>query len=54
MDFGKRGKMYKGKTRHNSTEEASLNDVVPMGGLAPDVKVRDIIGTENELACYRY
>ena len=54
MDSKSRSTMYRGKRRHNSTEDASLDDVVPMGGLAPDVKVRDIIGTETEFLCYRY
>lgn len=46
--------MYTGKKRHNSTENASLDDVIPMGGLAPDVRVGDIIRTENGFLCYRY
>lgn len=46
--------MYTGKRRHNSTEDASLDNIIPMGGLAPDAKVGDIIGTENRLLCYRY
>lgn len=54
VDSGKRGRMYTGKKRHNSTENASLDDVIPMGGLAPDVRVGDIIGTENGFLCYRY
>ena len=45
---------YLGKTAHNSTESASLADIIPMHGLAPDIKVSDIIDTESKLQCYRY
>ena len=46
--------MYTGEKRHNSTKNAALDDIMPMGGLAPDVRVGDMIGTENGLLCYKY
>jgi tyrosinase len=49
-----RGKLYTGKKRHNSTADASIDDIIPMGNLAPDVRVNDIIGTGSGLLCYRY
>ena len=45
---------YLGKAAQNSTESASLEDVLPMGNLAPDVQVSEIMATESELLCYRY
>jgi len=54
MDSRKRGRMYNGMMSHNSTKDASLRDIISMGGLAPDTTVENIIGTENGLLCYRY
>lgn len=45
---------YRGLAAHNSTEKASLTDIIPMGGLAPDIKVSEIIDTESDLLCYIY
>ncbi|KAI9683473.1 MAG: hypothetical protein M1822_006013 [Bathelium mastoideum] len=46
---------YEGSTGHNETDNsASLDDTLPLGGLAPDVKVSDIIDTQGNLLCYRY
>lgn len=45
---------YLGRAAQNSTESASLEDVLPMGNLAPDVQVSEIMATESELLCYRY
>ena len=45
---------YHGLTANNSTKPGSLKDVVPMGGLAPDVIVSDIINTYTDLLCYAY
>lgn len=33
---------------------ADLDDPIRVGGLAPDVLVRDIMNTESEVLCYRY
>lgn len=46
---------YSGKAANAlTTVDASLRDSLPMGGLARDVIVEDIINTESELLCYRY
>lgn len=45
---------YRGLAAHNFTDPASLTDVIPMGGLAPDIKVAEIIDTESDLLCYIY
>ena len=45
---------YRGLAAHNSTDPASLNDIIPMGGLAPNIKVSEIIDTESDLLCYIY
>ena len=45
---------YIGKAAHNSTEKASLADVIPMGGLGPDVTVRKLMNTEGGALCYGY
>ena len=46
--------MYQGLKAHNSTEKASENDIIPIGGLAPDIHVTGIINTMHEILCYRY
>lgn len=33
---------------------ASKNDVLPMGGLADDMKVEDVMDTQGEYLCYEY
>jgi tyrosinase len=45
---------YTGKARSDSEDAASLSDVLPMGGLAPDMHASDVMNTESELLCYRY
>ena len=45
---------YRGLAAHNSTERASLEDIILMNNLGPDIKVSEIISTESELLCYRY
>ena len=54
MDFQKRSKEYSGKAAYNSTNNACLSDSVPMGGLAPDIIVSEIMITESRLLCYEY
>lgn len=39
---------------HNTTEEASLDDMLLFGGLVPDVPVSKVMDTENGFLCYRY
>lgn len=38
----------------DDSKDATLDDLIILGGLAPDVRVRDIIDTESVLLCYRY
>lgn len=47
---------YSGKAAYayESNSEASLKDSLPVGDLAPDVRVGNIMSTESELLCYRY
>jgi len=54
MDSRKRGRMYNRKMSHNSNKDTSLRDIILIGGLALDITVDNIIGTENGLLCYRY
>lgn len=54
MDERKRRRVYSGKTSHNSSKDASLDDIIPMGGLAPDTTVGNIIDTQSGVLCYRY
>jgi hypothetical protein len=34
--------------------QATLDDTMRMMALADDIKVRDVMTTENDLLCYRY
>lgn len=43
---------YAGPAAGGSAIEASLDDRLEMGGLAPAVRVRDIMSTGTELLCY--
>lgn len=45
---------YGGKARHNSSKAATLEDIIPMGDLAPDVEVSSIMDTMGKLLCYKY
>lgn len=45
---------YGGKAGANSTERASLTDLLQVSGLAPAVKVSEVMSTESMLLCYRY
>jgi tyrosinase len=45
---------YTGKARSDSKDAASLSDVLPMGGLAPDIRASDVMNTESDFLCYRY
>ena len=53
-DVQTRMTQYRGLAANNSTSKSSLADTVPMGGLAPDIKVSDIIRTDTDLMCYGY
>ena len=54
QNIEKRRREYLGKAAHNSKQHASLTDVIPMGGLAPDINVSDIMDTDSGPLCYRY
>lgn len=45
---------YVGKASSDSDDEATLDDIVPMGGLASDVKVLEIMSTKSDILCYTY
>jgi hypothetical protein len=45
---------YNGYADRNSSKKASINDLLPMLGLAPDLPVSTIISTTSGLLCYRY
>lgn len=53
-DPRKRRMSYNGKASQNSTESASLTDLLPMLGLAQDITVASVMRTDSELLCYRY
>ena len=54
VDIERRQWEYLGRAANNSTDRASLADVIPMGGLSADIEVSDIMKTEGELLCYQY
>jgi len=54
IDLAKRATEYMGKAATDSNDKASLEDSMPMGGLASDIKVLEIMSTESDLLCYRY
>ena len=54
IDPQKRFDEYLGAAETGSTQQASMEDAVPMGGLAPNIKVSDIMATDSALLCYRY
>ena len=47
-------KDYSGKAAYTSSSEASLRDPLPMGGLASDVQVEEIMNTRSKFVCYEY
>ena len=49
-----RSSEYTGKARSDSKDAATLSDVLPMGGLAPDMRASDVMNTESDLLCYIY
>jgi len=54
IDLAKRATEYIGKAVTDSSDKASLEDSMPMGGLASDIKLLEIMSTESDLLCYRY
>jgi tyrosinase len=49
-----RGQQYLGVAETNTTRKSSLEDLMPMGGLAPDVQVSHVMSTDAGLLCYGY
>lgn len=51
-----RGLDYNGitKNREGTFGEASLDDKLPMGGLADDLSVREVMSTIDSVLCYKY
>ena len=54
IDLPRRLVDYGGKAATNSTERATLSDLLQVGALAPAVKVSEVMNTESTLLCYRY
>lgn len=46
--------MYTGSLKPKSEERASLDDMISLGGLAPDVKVSEIMDIRSGIFCYTY
>ena len=53
-DLPRRQNMYTGSFKPRSEEQASLDDIVSIGGLAPDVKVSEIVDVRSDIFCYTY
>lgn len=53
-DLPRRLTEYYGPTGMNSSEKATLQDILSLGGLVDDVLVADIMDTEGGYLCYRY
>ncbi|PMD16629.1 Di-copper centre-containing protein [Hyaloscypha hepaticicola] len=53
-DFKKRVKAYGGRITHHSNEQASLKDILHMGGLVDNLPVMSVMSTESDLLCYKY
>lgn len=45
---------YSGKAAYTTNPDAGLRNSLPMGDLASDVRVEDMMNTESGLLCYRY
>lgn len=45
---------YVGKARRGSEDRASLSDILPMAGFAPDIHVWEVMNAESNYLCYRY
>ena len=54
IDPQARLKDYAGQAAYTSNTEAELKDPLPLGDLAPDVRVEDMMNTASGYICYRY
>ncbi|KAM0795551.1 hypothetical protein BDR22DRAFT_883005 [Usnea florida] len=54
IDRQARLKDYSGQAAYTSRFDARLRDPLPLGDLAPDVRVEDVMNTESEPFCYTY
>ena len=50
----KRLKQYHGRSRSDLEFDALLTDRLDMFGLAPSIKVQDVMDTEKNGLCYKY
>jgi tyrosinase len=50
----KKSAQYEGVVSHRSKEQASPNDLLKMGDLAPDIAVAQIIDTQSDFLRYHY
>ena len=53
-DLSERQSAYSGSYKAKSKEQASPNDVISIGALAPDIKGKDVLDIQSGLLCYRY
>ena len=49
-----RAGQYQGVAAHGESNKASMEDLLLMGGLAPDIPVSHVLDTEGDFLCYRY
>ena len=54
IDLPTRGRQYLGRAETNVSRPALLQDILPMGGLAADIEVSEIMSTESDILCYHY
>lgn len=45
---------YNGPSEHESEVEASLDDLLRLGEMATNLKIKDVMSTESDMLCYRY
>jgi hypothetical protein len=46
--------MYMGSIKPRSKQQASLDDIISIGGLAPDIKVSELMDVRSGIFCYTY
>jgi len=45
---------YGGLASHKSKERGSVDDVLLMGGIAPNIAVAQVLDTQGDVLCYQY
>ncbi|KAG9193566.1 tyrosinase [Alternaria panax] len=53
-DLQRRQYLYTGSFKPRSEKQASLDDIVSVGGLAPDVKASELMNVRSGIFCYTY